>query len=188
MAQFKLGRIRFVWKGTWSTAYGYIVDDVIQYNGKTYICVVSHTSGTFSTDLANATPRWNLMTDGVSWSGDWATSTTYEPGTIVKYGGLVYICKTKHTSAATAALGLETNAAAWDTFATSFAWKGTFAGATRYKVNDLVKYGGYIFVCNILETIRIFIRIRIRLFIISIINVSPSRTTRDRFIFSTHND
>ena len=152
MAQFKLGRIRFVWKGTWSTAYGYIVDDVIQYNGKTYICVVSHTSGTFSTDLANATPRWNLMTDGVSWSGDWATSTTYEPGTMVKYGGLVYICKTKHTSAATAALGLETNAAAWDTFATSFAWKGTWASTTRYKVNDLVKYGGYIFVCNTQHT------------------------------------
>jgi hypothetical protein len=152
MAQFKLGRIRFVWKGTWSTSYGYIVDDVIQYNGKTYICVVSHTSGTFSTDLANATPRWNLMTDGVSWSGDWAINTTYEPGTIVKYGGLVYICKTKHTSAASTALGLETNAAAWDTFATSFAWKGTWSATTRYKVNDLVKYGGYIFVCNLQHT------------------------------------
>jgi len=152
MAQFKLGRIRFVWKGTWSGSYGYIVDDVVQYNGKTYICVVSHTSGTFSTDLANATPRWNLMTDGVSWSGDWATTTTYEPGTIVKYGGLVYICKTKHTSAATAALGLETNAAAWDTFATSFAWKGTWTATTRYKFNDIVKYGGYIFVCNTQHT------------------------------------
>ena len=99
MAEFKLGRIRFVWKGNWATTTSYIVDDVVAYNGKTYICVVTHTSGTFNTDLTAVTPKWNLMADGQTWGGDWTPTTAYSPGVIVRYGGTTYICKTNHTSA-----------------------------------------------------------------------------------------
>ena len=31
MAEFKLGRIKFVWKGSWATTTTYYVDDVIRY-------------------------------------------------------------------------------------------------------------------------------------------------------------
>ena len=44
MAEFKLGRIRFVWKGAWYTGTIYSVDDVVRYGGRTYICVVNHTA------------------------------------------------------------------------------------------------------------------------------------------------
>ena len=40
MAEFKLGRIRFVWKNTWVTTTQYFQDDVVAYGGKIYICVV----------------------------------------------------------------------------------------------------------------------------------------------------
>ena len=42
------------WKGTWVTAYAYYTQDVIQDLGTNnlYVCVESHTAGTWSTDLA----------------------------------------------------------------------------------------------------------------------------------------
>ena len=44
MAEFKLGRIRFVWKNNWGTSSVYYKDDVLAYGGKIYICVSGHTS------------------------------------------------------------------------------------------------------------------------------------------------
>ena len=76
MAEFKLGRIKFVWKDDWSTGITYVKDDVIRYGGKTYICVVGHVSAAaFNTDLNFVPTKWNLMTDGQSWKDVWSTST-----------------------------------------------------------------------------------------------------------------
>jgi hypothetical protein len=149
MAEFNLGRIKFVWKSTWATSTTYVKDDVVRYGGKTYICVVGHTSDAdFYTDLNNIPTRWNQMTDGQEWKGSWATSTFYKINDIVKYGGYIYVCNTSHTSAATTSLGLEDNQSDWDLFAETFDWKTNWATSTRYKVNDIVKYGGITYICN----------------------------------------
>jgi len=153
MAEFKLGRIRFVWKDEWTTATTYYVDDVVRVGGKTYICKVGHTAAAdFYTDLTYSPSKWNQLTDGQDWKGDWTTSFTYKLNDVVKYGGTVYICNNPHTSAATAALGLEANQSDWDIFAEGFDWKSDWSVNTRYKVNDLVKYGGYTYVCNTAHT------------------------------------
>jgi len=111
MAEYLLGRIKFVWQGAWATSTSYLVDDVVSYNGKTYICVVAHTaSALFDTDFQNVVPRWNLMSDGVTWSGNWTNGTYYDIGSLVKYGGTVYVCTTGHSSAASTA-SLTTTAA-----------------------------------------------------------------------------
>ena len=149
MAEFNLGRIRFVWKGTWSPSTTYIKDDIIRYGGKTYLCVIGHTSDSdFYTDFNNIPTRWNQMSDGQDWKGNWVTNTFYKINDIVKYGGYIYICKNAHTSAATASLGLEDNNTDWDLFAETFDWKTDWTTNTRYKVNDIVKYGGITYICN----------------------------------------
>ena len=149
MAEFKLGRIRFVWKGDWATPTVYYKDDVVRYGGKTFICTTGHTSDAdFYTDLSVSPSRWNQMTDGQDWKGDWATSTYYKTNDLVKYGGQIYICSTPHTSAATASLGLETDIAKWTAYAEGFDWKSDWAVSTRYKINDLVRYGGTTYVAN----------------------------------------
>ena len=35
MAEFKLGRIRFIWKDNWAATTAYLKDDVIRYGGRT---------------------------------------------------------------------------------------------------------------------------------------------------------
>ena len=152
MAEFKLGRIRFVWQGDWATGRAYVADDVISFGGKSYICVKNHTAASeFNTDFTNEIPKWEIVSDGTSWKGDWAGTVEYAPGDVVKYGANVYICETGHVSATYASptyLGLENDLSKWTSFATSFDWKSSWTNTTRFKINDLVRYGGFVYVCN----------------------------------------
>jgi hypothetical protein len=148
MAEFKLGRIRFVWKNTWATSTVYYKDDVVSFGGKIYICVIGHSSDAdFFTDLDIIPSKWNLISDGQTWKGDWAPQERYVYDDIVRYGGRLYICQTVHTSAADSTIGLESDIANWKIFAEGLDWKGAWETSFDYKVNDLVKYGGATYVC-----------------------------------------
>jgi hypothetical protein len=152
MAEFKLGRIRFVWQGDWAADTTYVADDVVSFGGKSYICIKNHTaSSVFNTDFTNVVPKWDIVSDGTSWQGDWTAEYEYAPGDVVKYGANVYICETGHVSATFDApdyLGLEENLENWTPFATSFDFKGDWTTTTRYKLNDLVRYGGIVYLCD----------------------------------------
>ena len=107
MAEFKLGRIKFVYQGAWAQGTAYVVDDVVTVSGKTYICVQSHTSTNtstgFATDLAANPTNWNIVADGAKWIGSWTNGTYYNVSDQVSYGGIVYQCLTSHTSTASTA-------------------------------------------------------------------------------------
>ena len=141
MAEFKLGRIRFIWKGSWAGSTSYLKDDIVRYGGRTYVCVTGHTStSNFYTDESN----WNKFSDGQEWKNDWTTGTFYKQNDIVAYGGILYICNTGHTAGSI----LENDQEKWDLFATSIEWRSTWLAGQTYKANDLVKYGGNIYFCN----------------------------------------
>lgn len=46
-------------RGDWLTGQSYLVGDMVRQNSLSYVCVVAHTSGTFSTDLA--AEKWFLF-------------------------------------------------------------------------------------------------------------------------------
>ena len=95
MAEFKLGRLKFWWKGVWQTGHAYVKDDVVSYGGKTYVCLGAHTSGiddeSFYTAKDTAPYKWELMQDGIQWKGAWTTGVYYKEGDIVKFGSDTYI-------------------------------------------------------------------------------------------------
>jgi len=66
MADFNLGRLKFNWKGAWTTTTSYVKDDVVRSGANTYVCLLAHTAGTFSTDLS--ANKWELMIPGNSGS------------------------------------------------------------------------------------------------------------------------
>ena len=148
MADFKIAKIRYTWKGTWSATTQYVRDDIIHYGGKSYVCFATHiASSAFLADLTATTPCWVLMFDGGMWRGAWSTTTLYNPGDIVRYGGIVYKAITSHTSSATSTLGLEANQTAWTILAKTENWKNLWSVATQYKINDIVKYGPQVYRC-----------------------------------------
>ena len=90
--------------------------------------------------------KWNLFADG-PFLGDWVAGTYYKQNDIVKYGGYIYVANTGLTAEVDggSAGKLETDQAKWDLFAEGFDWKNIWTVATTYKVNDLVKYGGTVY-------------------------------------------
>ena len=141
MAEFKLGRIRFIWKGAWTGTTVYYKDDIVKHGGNTFVCTIGHTStSNFDTDFAT---YWDKVSDGQEWKGDWTDATVYKINDIVKYGGYLYVANTAHTANTL----LENDQSKWDLYAEGFDWKNTWATGTHYKVNDIAKYNGITYLC-----------------------------------------
>lgn len=58
MATIDLGRIKFKWQGAYNGATAYVVDDVVESGGASYVCIAATTGNT----PPNAT-YWELMAD-----------------------------------------------------------------------------------------------------------------------------
>ena len=149
MADFKIAKIRFTWRGNWASTYAYVKDDIITYGAKTYVCMVTHTSSaSFYTDLNNATTRWNEMIDGYEWTTDWTSTTFYQLNDLAKYSGIVYRCTTTHTSGST----LEAGIANWTVHVSTEEWLNAWSATTFYNVNDVVRWGAIVYRCNTAHT------------------------------------
>jgi hypothetical protein len=49
------------WRNAWTTGRAYVKNDLVREAGSAYICLVAHTSGTFSTDLVAS--KWELFAE-----------------------------------------------------------------------------------------------------------------------------
>ena len=143
----------FDYKADWEISTRYKVNDIAKYNGTVYICIEDHTSsGTLADGLEADQSKWNIFSEGFYWTDIWNTSTRYRVNDIVRYGGTLYICNQGHTSAVSAADGLETDQSKWDYLHKGIEYKSDWASSTRYKINDVVKYGGGVWICTTQHT------------------------------------
>tara|TARA_E500000331_G_scaffold966_1_gene1001 strand:+ start:797 stop:5593 length:4797 start_codon:yes stop_codon:yes gene_type:complete len=142
-----------VWRGIWLTSTYFTVGDIVKYDGYVYRCTTTHTSTNLvNVGISNDISNWEILAAGYNWVGTWTNAFYYELGDVVSYGGIVYICSTKHTSASTYALGLEADQASWTEVTKSDDWLADWAVSTRYTVNDVVKYNGIVYRCIIGHT------------------------------------
>ena len=157
MAEFRISRIRYTWRNSWSAATVYNRDDVVRYGGSTWICQRQHTAGIFAADqtyLANEndtqpTPAWFKMTDGYAWRGLWTTAPTlYNPGDLALQGGVIYLCVNSHTSQVT----FDANIGDWAVYLSADNWRPVWTPATRYGIGDVVRYNGVIYRCIVGHT------------------------------------
>ena len=81
MATVNLGRIKFVWQGAYSGATAYVADDVVSYNGSSYICILASTG-----NLPTNTTYWNQMSS----AGTNGTNGTDVGTTITTQGDILY--------------------------------------------------------------------------------------------------
>ena len=152
-AEFKIGRLRYTWKGAWETATFYNRDAVSSFDGKTYVCLIPHTSSVFYDDYNHvdpelgSTPYWTLMLEGTAWKGEWQPLTNYTLGNIVLYGGSIYKRIVNAPSGATF------NPANWEIYiGVNSNWTGDWVAATTYTLGDIVKYGGITYKCTLQHT------------------------------------
>jgi hypothetical protein len=147
MAEFKLERFKYNWRGDWTTGTSYKRDDVVRVNGKSYVCVITHVaSAAFHTDLnailpgsvpPQPQPKWVVMTSSFSFVGDYTTGTAYNPGDIVAYDGVLWACTVGHTAS-----GSPSEVNNWTVFADNISFVGEWSSGTVYGPGAIVSYNG----------------------------------------------
>ena len=141
MADFKLGRIKFKWRGNWAASTSYLIDDVVKYGGNNYVCTANHTSpaneNLFYTSPGTYTNYWSLQSESLFFKGTYANSTWYKLNDLVTYGQRKYRCTTAHTSSSTVL-----NTSNFELYQDGVDYKGDWTASTYYKVNDVFKFGG----------------------------------------------
>ena len=152
MAEFKLNRFKYNWRGDWSAGTDYDRDDIVRVGGKSYVCIVTHTaSPSFFTDLnyilpdsepPQPQPKWTVMIDGRTFQGEWETDTDYNLGDIVLIGGSLFICNGSHTSTA-----FEANTTDWTLYTDGIDAEDEWQDATQYGRGAVVRYGGNLYKC-----------------------------------------
>ena len=59
MATIDIGKIKPVFKGTYDNSTAYVLDDIVYYNGSSYVAKTS-TTGNLPTDAT----KWNILASG----------------------------------------------------------------------------------------------------------------------------
>ena len=143
MADFRLGRLKFNWKGNWAVSTAYVIDDIVKYGANSYVCTTNHTSTSnentfYSADVA----KWSLHTEGVVNKGDYQSGYWYKINDVVKWGNTQYICGIGHTSGATL------TPANWTIYLEGLKYESSWVSGTAYQKGDIVTYGGYSYTSN----------------------------------------
>ena len=155
MADFRLGRLKFKWRGDWAASTAYVIDDIVKFGGNSYVCIQNHTSiasedDFYAYDLPNVSAKWSIHTEGLRHRGDFVPatndlgdgSTYYRINDVVKYGNSQYRCTTGHRSTQ---LFNFTN---WELYFSGFEYENTWSNTNFYQKGDIVAYGGYTYVAT----------------------------------------
>jgi hypothetical protein len=150
MADFRLGRLKFNWRGAWTASTDYVIDDIVKFGANTYVCTQNHTSVSsetnwYSTDLA----KWSLHVEGIANRGDWAATTFYKVNDLVKFGNTQYRVVTSFAS--TSAF----NSTNLVPYFGGFNYEGYWNSGTAYQPGDVVLYGGNNYVSKTVNTNKI---------------------------------
>ena len=151
MAEFKISRIRYTWRGTWVSGTSYNRDDVINYGGSSWVCFRQHTATVFNDDQSffvnpgdtDPAETWRKMTDGYSFRNSWQSATLYNPGDIVINGGNLWLCTSSYTSTNTFDVGISN----WTLYNSGDSFRQEWQATTRYSIGDIIKYNGIVYRC-----------------------------------------
>jgi hypothetical protein len=151
MADFRLGRLKFNWRGNWNASTAYEIDDIVKFGGNTYVCVVNHTSAAseaafYTNDLAASPTRWNVHVPGNEVKGTWAATRFYKLNDLVTYGNTIYVCTTQHTSESTF------DATKFSVYLDGLKFENNWSSSIEYQQGDIVAYGGYTYTAKTINT------------------------------------
>jgi cytoskeletal protein CcmA (bactofilin family) len=138
-----LGKLRFVFKGTYSGSTAYELNDVVRYGGNLYVYKNTLEA---SGNLPTVTTHWDLMLEGIDFKGAYNNSTAYKIGDLVTEGAKGYICIADSTG------NRPPNGTYWTTIVDGLQYEGEYAGGTTYQPGDVVSYGGSAYICILRST------------------------------------
>jgi hypothetical protein len=125
------------YKGTYSAAVSYILDDIVEYHGQLYKALKT-TTGNTPVEGSN----WTILLDSLKYVGAWNSSTLYAGSDVVTYHGQLW------KALATSTNVIPVEGANWTLLNNGLNITGTWNSATAYAANDIVVYANSIWKCN----------------------------------------
>jgi hypothetical protein len=138
--------------GPWASSTRYDPGVLVISGGNLYLCITSHESTTFFNTDAD---KFEIFATGHNFRNIWAAGQRYRVGDAVRYNSYTYQCTLEHTSG-TISEGIvvgnndtveDSTLETWTTLVENYTYVGEYQTSTRYRQNDLVKYGGSILKC-----------------------------------------
>lgn len=147
------GLNQIIWQGTWDSATTYAVNDLVEYDGSSYICIAVN-SDTVPTNNS----FWNLVAEvggagptgpqgpagpvGMNWTGAWSSTTAYAVGDGVYQNGSSYICTVANTNEPPPDTGYWSEIAAAATGVDATSIQGVAVSATAPATGQTLEYNG----------------------------------------------
>jgi hypothetical protein len=133
-------------KGVWAVGIRYKSGDLVRNGADLYLTNMGHTS----TGVFDMT-KWALFMPGQENVGTWDAGLTYQLGDVVSYGGYNYQCITSNTvydptANTNAGNPPSVDSTDWLLLNMTYRLAGTWDGATKYKVGEVVNKHGVVFV------------------------------------------
>jgi hypothetical protein len=125
--------------GAWDTAVTYKVDQMVTFNGSTYIAIAAHSA---TQPTATGQTDWAVIVEGFKFEGAWDVSTAYQTNDVATFSGSTYIALVDHTGVQPIIGGN----ASWAVFAGGFKFEGAWDTSTGYHINDIVTLNGSSFI------------------------------------------
>jgi len=142
MADFRLGRLKFNWRGDWTPSTEYVIDDIVKFGANTFVAVTNHTSvanetGWYDVDAS----YWQTHVEGIRNVGTYVPGTFYKINDVLKYGNTQYrVTAGIGTTAGLAFSGDDSpNVTA---YVAGFNGEGPWEAGTVYETGDVVLYSG----------------------------------------------
>ena len=82
-----------------------------------------------------------------TYTGVWATSTSYKKDDVVTYNGKMYSCLTPHTASV-----FNSDIANWTLIIDGKTWFGTWATSTSYDLGNIVSFNNAVYICTTAHT------------------------------------
>ena len=116
----------------------YRLNDLVKYGSFQYRTTTQHTSG------ASFEPaKFEVYGEGFQFEDSYSSSTTYQDGDVVTYGGYSYV----YVNTTPSSGNTPTDNSYWDVLTTGFKALGEYSHGTTYKTGDTIQYGGNNYVC-----------------------------------------
>ena len=135
-----LGKLRFLYRGTYSSSTTYDYNDVVKSGGNSYVYINNTASSGSALTDAN---YWSALVDGMNSTGAWSSATEYGINDLVTHGGAIYRCTAVNTNQ------VPPNSSYWEAFVQGYNHRGAWnaAGGVEYEVDDSVVLLGESYRC-----------------------------------------
>ena len=145
----------YAWRGNWTVDTRYKINDLFKYDATIYRVLEEHVSNEDASIGITDTAQSKIIAFAANgnWRINWGPLTRYRVGDFALYGGRLYKCIEEHSSSSTVS-GLETDASKWQLQLRTDDYKKEWSLNTRYKADDVVRYGALVYRCNTGHTLR----------------------------------